>query len=127
MSKYYNYIYNGGCQAGYYQYGVAQRTLGNSFYSKIVGVTFDGRQRFIPGLSTGEELQLRRERWNQYDSNAIAVYDGRGNQLGYISKELASNMAPMMDGGAQYRITVTSVTGGNGYSYGVNVSVLRIN
>ena len=97
------------------------------FHTKVVGVTFNDRQRFIPGLRAGEELQLRRERWNQYDCNAIAVYDGRGNQLGYISKELARDLAPRMDSGAQYRVTVYCVTGGNGYSYGVNVSVSRIN
>lgn len=102
-------------------------SLTRGFFTKIVGVTFDGRQRFIPMLRTGEELQLRRECWNQYDRNAIAVYDGRGNQLGYISKELAKDLAPKMDAGIQYRISVASVTGGNGYSYGVNVSVCRIN
>ena len=97
-----------------------------SFHSKVVGVTFNGRQRFIPGLRMGDELQMKRERWNQYDNNAIAVYDGRGNQLGYISKELASDMAPKIDGGIQYRITVASVTGGNGYSYGVNILITRM-
>lgn len=99
----------------------------SNFHTKVVGVTFNDRQRFIPGLRTGEELQLRRERWNQYDSNAIAVYDRRGNQLGYISKDLARELAPRIDGGAQYRVTVYCVTGGDGYSYGVNVSVSRIN
>lgn len=115
------YSYSGSNYGGY-PYGSLY-----SFHTKVVGVTFNDRQRFIPGLRAGEELQLRRERWNQYDSNAIAVFDGRGNQLGYISKELASDLAPKMDAGILYRISVASVTGGNGYSYGVNVSVLRIN
>lgn len=101
-------------------------SFNHSFHSKIVGVTFNGRQRFIPGLRTGEELQVKRESWNPYDKNAIAVYDGRGNQLGYISKELASDLAPKMDGGVQYRISVASVTGGNGYSYGVNILITRM-
>lgn len=107
-------------------YGGSPYGASYSFHTKVVGVTFNDRQRFIPGLRTGEELQLRRERWNQYDSNAIAVFDGRGNQLGYISKELASDLARRIDAGAQFRVTVACVTGGNGYTYGVNILMTKV-
>lgn len=127
MSKYYNYICDGGCQAGYYQYGVSQMALGNSFYSKIAGVTFDGRQRLISGLAVGQELVVRRDRGNVYDCNAIALFDGNGNQLGFISRDLAARMAPQMDGGVKFMVRVAAVTGGNGYSYGVNINITRLN
>lgn len=107
------------------QYGAC--STGSSFYSKIVGVTFNGRQQYISQLKAGEELTLKREPGNQYDRNAIALYDSRGNQLGYISRALASDMAPMIDNGSRYRICVSDVTGGDGYCYGANISICRLN
>lgn len=106
-------------------YGMQPRTSErvDDFYSKVVGVTFEGRQRFIPGLRAGQELEYRRDRYNPYDSNAVGLYDAYGNQIGFLSKDVASQVAPKMDAGKRYRITVSQVTGGGSWTYGVNIHI----
>ena len=96
------------------------------FHTKIVGVTFEGRQRFVVRLRRGEQLKLVRQPNNPYDPNAIAVFDSQGNQLGYIRRELAAEMAYKMDRGIQYTAEVTEVTGGDpGMSFGANILITR--
>ena len=97
------------------------------FYTKIVGVSFDGRQRLIRQTRVGESLSLVRDPNNQYDRNAIMVLNSSGNQLGFISKEVASNLAYNMDSGARYTATVSAITGTNpGDVMGVNILVRQI-
>ena len=97
----------------------------DDFYSQVAGVSFDGRQRFIPGLRAGQELEYRRDRYNPYDSNAVGLYDAYGNQIGFLSKDVASQVAPKMDAGKRYRITVSQVTGGGSWTYGVNIHIQK--
>ena len=106
------------------QPSIAERR--DDFYSKVAGVTFDGRQRYIPGLRAGQELEYRRDRYNPYDSNAVGLYDAHGNQIGFLSREVASQVAPKMDAGKRYRITVSQVTGGGSWSYGVNIHIQQV-
>ena len=58
---------------------------------------------------------LVREPRNEVDANAIAVYR-RGlifkAQLGYLSADIASQLASRMDAGEQITATVIEVTGG---------------
>lgn len=102
----------------------------NSFYTKIAGTTFDRRQDIIEELSDdgmlepGQILLLKREPENPYDRNAISViHPDTMQQLGFIGKDLASTMAPNMDRGVKYSVEVNQVTGGTGYSYGINITV----
>lgn len=72
---------------------------------KVVGVTFvneDGtsRQDIIKELKNGNNVTLRREPTNRYDTNAVAVFTEYG-QVGYIGKDYSSILAPMMDAGTQ--------------------------
>ena len=99
-----------------------------SFYSKIAGTTFDGRQDIIEELSdcgmlnSGQSLFLKREPENPYDRNAIAIlHPSTMQQLGYIEKNLAAEMAAKMDTGTRYSAEVSQLTGGTGYRYGVNI------
>ncbi len=89
------------------------RTIGDaaSFYTKIVGVSFEGRQDIVAGLRERSELVLERQPKNQFDSNAIAVRYG-ALQLGFLRKEIAKHLAPKIDGGTRYRCSVGSLTGG---------------
>lgn len=109
-------------------YGMQPRTTEkvDDFYSKVAGVSFDGRQRFIPGLRAGQELEYRRDRHNPYDSNAVGLYDAFGNQIGFLSREVASTVASKMDAGKRYRITVSQVTGGGSWTYGVNIHIQQV-
>lgn len=95
----------------------------NGFYSKIHGVTFYDGQKYIPMLKENSRLTLKREPNNQYDSNAIAVYDRAGHKLGHISREIASTMAIEMDRGKLYNVSVAAVTGGDGWNWGANIYI----
>lgn len=80
---------------------------------KVVGVSFtneDGtnRQAIIEQMTANSTVTIRREPANRYDRNAIAVHTEMG-QVGYIGKDYASIMAPMMDAGTQFSATVAEV------------------
>ncbi len=81
--------------------------------TSVVGVTFNNRQEIIAGLRSGEPVNLRRESKNPYDSNAISVDTVAGEQIGYVNRVLAADLAPMLD-----KIThnvggkVTAISGG---------------
>lgn len=61
-------------------------------HNKVVGV------RFYNGYaSAGEQVMLRREPGNPYDSNAIRVDNIAANQIGHIPRRVAAKLAPLMD------------------------------
>lgn len=96
----------------------------NKFYTKIAGVTFEQRQERIKDLEIGQELILCREPENPHDANAIAVYAGE-QQLGYLKRTLAQQLAVLMDKGNRYQALVAQVTGGQEQHYGVNILIER--
>lgn len=80
---------------------------------KVVGVSFDNsdgrnRQNIIKDMTTNSAVFLNREPQNQYDINAIAVMTIDG-QIGYISKDYSSILAPMMDKGTKFEAKVNEV------------------
>ncbi len=93
-----------------------------SFHSKVVGVSFDGRQDVLGGVPDGASLDLIREPENPNDPNAIAVRYGE-LQLGYIRAAIARHLAPQFDGGARYRAKVASLTGGGERHRGANILI----
>jgi hypothetical protein len=105
------------------------------FHTKLAGVTFtnpDGsdRQDLIEDLADEIQrsgplpLKLRREPHNPYDSHAIAVLNSAGKQLGFVAKDVASQLAPQIDSGTQVTIHAVIVTGnGTTQNYGVNIRV----
>ena len=96
-----------------------------SFHTKIVGVSFEGRQDRVLGLALGDELQLVREPANPYDPNAVAVRYGT-LALGFLRREIAKRLAPKIDAGTRYTARVASVTGGGERNTGVNIAVRRV-
>jgi single-stranded-DNA-specific exonuclease len=96
----------------------------DDFFTKIVGVSFEGRQNVVAGLAEGDPLELVRDRENDYDPNAIAVRFGK-LQLGFLRREIARRLAPNIDAGDRYGATVGSVTGGGERNVGVNIRVRR--
>jgi single-stranded-DNA-specific exonuclease len=101
-------------------------SIGDSFgfNTKIVGVTFEGRQDLIAGLQPGAELELVRQPQNAFDANAIAVHFGR-LQLGFVKKAIAARIAPNIDASERYRAEIKHITGGGTRSVGVNIWVTR--
>lgn len=92
--------------------------------TRVVGVTFEGRQQVVASLVAGQELRLRREPYNRHDSNAIRVECLDGRQVGYINRDLARDLAPTLDkvGGTLPAQVVEVTEHGSGYSYGVEIS-----
>lgn len=61
-----------------------------SYHSKLVGVTFEGRQEVISTLGGKEPLRVRREKDNKYDPKAVAVDVYKNDEwlpIGYIAKD----------------------------------------
>ena len=96
------------------------------YNSKLVGVTFEGRQAVISQLKGGEQLRCRREPDNEYDPRAVAV-DVLLNEewlpVGYIAKDKNQEIANSMDGGEEIKITLSNITGGDGKSFGINIEL----
>jgi SWI/SNF-related matrix-associated actin-dependent regulator of chromatin subfamily A3 len=60
---------------------------------KIVGI------RYYDGYATmGEQVMVRREPGNPYDSNAIRINNVQGTQIGHLPRNLAAKLAPFMVG-----------------------------
>jgi hypothetical protein len=58
---------------------------------KIVGI------RYYHGYATpGEQVMIRREPGNPYDSNAIRVNNVQGTQIGHLPRQLAEKLAPYL-------------------------------
>ena len=96
-----------------------------SFHTKLAGVTFEGRQDVLAVLAQGTPLRLVRQPDNEFDANACALLDPRGNQVGYLNRRLAAALAPAIDRGVEYDVEVTDVTGGGEHALGVNVLLTR--
>lgn len=96
-----------------------------SFITKIVGVSFEGRQDRVGTLAEGAELAVVRQPDNPYDPHAMAVLTSEGDQVGYLRRQIAKVLAPLADSGVHYSARVLQVTGGDKRSWGVNIEVMR--
>ncbi len=100
---------------------------------KAVGVTFGNRQTLLNHLTryAPEDITvtLQRERDNAADSNAIQIVAAVRNKgaavIGYINRELAAAIAPLMDKGATIASRFKAVTGGYApyMNYGFNLEL----
>lgn len=98
----------------------------DEFYTKVVGVTFENRQEVVRRLKEGDTLYLVREYDNPYDPNAVRVENKYGQQVGYLNARLARHFAPLLEQREQYRVLVSSVTGGDERNFGVNIVIQRL-
>jgi hypothetical protein len=53
-------------------------------------------------VAPGSPLELRRDHANEHDPNAIAVHAAGGEQIGWVPRELAAQIAPELDAGAPW-------------------------
>ena len=94
---------------------------GRVITTKVVGVTFEGRQEVVARLQRGDRVWLDREPTNPYDSNAITVCRENGEQIGYLNRGLSKSINPLFKAyGFPVKGRVTLLTGGSydGYSLG---------
>lgn len=104
-----------------------------TIHTKAAGVTFGRRQGLLDRLSryNSEDItiELQRENGNAYDPNAvqiIAAVKGKGSAvMGYIGRELAKVIAPLLDKGKEIKADFEAITGGHDYklNYGLNVAI----
>ena len=76
----------------------------------VTGVAGAGRHHAEAIASTyalvpGSALELRRDPANEHDPNAIAVHAG-GEQVGWVPRELAAELAPLLDEGQTWAAIV---------------------
>ena len=94
------------------------------FHTKLRGVSFGDHQKNLAAIEGGETLQLLREPNNPADANAICCVTENGTRLGYLSRRVAAQLAPLMDLGAHYHAEVLQRTGGEDKLYGLNLLVV---
>ncbi len=94
-------------------------TPSRTFRATVAGVTHsnaDGRSRqdLVGAFRPGDLLLFNREPDNAHDSNAVAVHDPGGRQLGYLPAcRIAEDVARWMDSGERTIASkVVEVTGG---------------
>lgn len=101
--------------------------------TKTAGVTHGNRQQLLARLSrySPDEItiKLQREQDNAADKNAVqvvAAVKGKGSAvMGYLNRQLAAAIAPLLDKGKEIASTFLAVTGGADYylNYGLNISI----
>jgi len=64
----------------------------------------------LKACATGDELYLLRDTNNQYDENAVAIYaDAEFDfHVGFVAKETAEELAPLLDEGHEFRCYIHS-------------------
>lgn len=99
-------------------------------YSKVHGVSY--RQDAVRRCRPGDALVVVREPESTYDRNAVRIhrllFDGTstviGEQLGYLSRELAEEFAPKLDENRLLLFPhVTEITGSLDTCFGVNIEI----
>jgi len=58
------------------------------------------------GAAPGSPLELRRDPDNEHDPNAIAVHVSGGDQVGWVPREIAAELAPQVDAGKPWSAVV---------------------
>ena len=98
---------------------------GRVITTRVVGVTYEGRQEVVARLRRLEKIWLDREPTNPYDKNAITVCRENGEMIGFLNRGLAKSLNPLFKAyGYPVKGRVTLLTGGNynGYSLGCMIS-----
>lgn len=119
---------------------LVRRTQAGILHTKLRGVTVNQRQRLLSALAKqpagSSRLALHREPENPADLNAVAViarirtWDGwKWFRIGYLSRDHAGWLAPLLDAGLKPRVELAGITGGPDtglpfLSYGCNVRVI---
>jgi HIRAN domain len=71
----------------------------------VAGARFQTEAQESDAAAPGRPLELRRDPGNEHDPNAIAVLAG-GEQVGWVPRELAAEIAPSLDAGEPWSAVV---------------------
>jgi len=97
---------------------------GTIIETKVVGVTYEGRQEIIARMQVGEQLTLVREPNNPHDRNAISVCRQDGTSIGFINRHMAAGLAQQIDRMEEpAHAVVTALYGGGTSEYNRGVKI----
>lgn len=104
-----------------------------SIVTRAAGVTYGNRQKLLSRLAryTAEQITITlcHEQGNRFDRNAVQVIagvKGKGSAvIGYLNRQLAAVVAPLIDKGKSVVSSFRAVTGGAEQllTYGLNISI----
>ena len=103
-------------------------------YTNVAGVTFNNRQskiyyiwRNLQKDQASVYVSLRRNPTNEYDTNAIQVLGhvrgGSTVDLGFIDKNLATELAPLMDNGKRVWVKNFTIKYNQNYPTSVRLGI----
>ncbi|AHM61615.1 HIRAN domain-containing protein [Flammeovirgaceae bacterium 311] len=119
---------------------ILESNFDQAFKTKVVGVTYsntDGtlRQNLLKDLKEGEPVYLIRDRKNEHSKYAVAVYNQKNQQLGYLPDD--NRLSSHMDMGGETKAFIFRKLGGpsfferlfgqTGKSYGLILEVTKGN
>lgn len=103
---------------------IKEQMATSEFFTKIVGVTFEGRQETVSKLYIGQELVFIPDKANSYDRFAVKVCTTDGKQVGYVAKTCNEQIFHnLVNGLGEYKVCVSDVTGSMNSNYGCNIRV----
>lgn len=88
----------------------------DAWIGNVVGVTFvDGYPKSLISLASKVPVSavIKRNPNNRYDSNACEVWV-EGKMIGHLAKDVAAELAPQLDSGVEYEMTIRSIGFANG-------------
>ena len=97
------------------------RVHGRVITTKVVGVTFEGRQEVVAKLQMGDRVWLEMEPSNPYDANAIMVSRSNGEQIGYLNRHLAARIIPYFKAyryAVKGKVTLLTGSSSDGFTLG---------
>ncbi len=70
---------------------------------ELVGMFWrDDRSELKRSIHIGSTVTVVRDKDNKHDKNAVAIYNDRGRQLGYISRFQNEELASLLDDGLHF-------------------------
>ncbi|MFM9413776.1 single-stranded-DNA-specific exonuclease RecJ [Peptococcus simiae] len=97
----------------------------DTFYTKVAGVSFERRQSLLAKIQAPTPVDLVAEPDNPHDPNALAVVTEWG-KIGYLNRDLAAALAPLIQAGRRYEALLTTITGSGDTLRGANLKISRV-
>ena len=75
----------------------------------VRGVRHEGCWEAVSCLRAGDKVIPAREPTNAYDRNAVPIFLEAGHRIGYVPREIACALAPLLDDGYKYLAMCTKI------------------
>ena len=90
------------------------KRLFKTYSTEVKGLLHKGpatkeRQKILEKCSVGEKLKLIHSP-SPYNANAIKVYRYNGQQIGWLSGEIAGEIVPIIDNGEEIKAQILKIT-----------------